>query len=242
MWVYLILHFYTHNENNMLFGYARKSKTSQKLRLQIDALLKHGVSEKNIFSEAGSGAKTDRVELTKVLSNLREGDTLVVWKIDRIARSVSHLTKIVNNFNEKGINLVSLQEPFLDTTTAYGKFIFSMFAGIAELERDIIIERTLAGQESARQRGVKFGRKRGLSKDAEKKAILAETYYRDEQKGFSIEEILKLTGIGSKATLYRYLSYRGRRNCKKCQTYFWDKNQEFNNAYCYKHKHKIKNI
>lgn len=220
----------------MLIGYARKSKSSQKLRLQIDALLKYGVKEKNIYSEAGSGANKERVELSKALKYLREGDTLVVWKIDRLARSVSHLTKVINDFKERDINLVSLQEPFLDTTTAYGKFIFSMFAGIAELERDIIIERTLAGQESARQRGIKIGRKRGLSKKAEKKAILAENYYRDERKSLSINEILKLTEIGSKATLYRYLVHRGRRNCIKCKAYFWDKEQTPESALCPKHK------
>ncbi len=107
-----------------------------------------------------------------------------------MARSVSHLTKLITEFNEQGIDFVSIQEPLLDTTTSYGKFIFTMFSGIAELERDIIIERTLAGQESARQRGVKFGGKSGLSKEAKKKAILAETYYRDETKSLSIIEIM----------------------------------------------------
>jgi len=110
-----------------------------------------------------------------------------------------------------------------------------MFSGIAELERDIIIERTLAGQESARQRGVKFGRKRGLTEETKKKAILAETYYRDESKQLSVKEICKLCDIGSKATLYRYLMYQGRRNCVICDAYFWDKNQDPDNAYCEKH-------
>lgn len=224
----------------MIFGYARKSKSTQKLRLQLDALLKYGVLEKNIYKESGSGANKDREQLSKLLNILREDDTLVVWKMDRIARSVSHLTKIINDFKVKGINLVSIQEPFLDTTTAYGKFIFTLFAGIAELERDIIIDRTLAGQESARQRGVKIGRKKGLSKKAEKTAILAENYYRNEAKNLSINEILKLTEIKSKATLYRYLRHRGRRNCKKCKAYFWDIDQDAENSFCDKHKHLIK--
>ncbi|WP_299255906.1 hypothetical protein [uncultured Aquimarina sp.] len=110
-----------------------------------------------------------------------------------------------------------------------------MFSGIAELERDIIIERTLAGQESTRQRGVKFGRKRGLTKEIKKKAILAETYYRDKTKELSVKEICKLCDISSKATLYRYLMNQGLRNCVEYNAYFWDKNQEPDNAYCEKH-------
>lgn len=219
----------------MLFGYARKSKTSQKLDLQIDALLKYGVKEKNIYADSMSGAVSERKRLDLLLSKLREGDTFITWKLDRVARSVSHLTRLINDFNKEGISFVSIQEPFLDTTTSYGKFIFTMFSGIAELERDIIIERTLAGQESARQRGVKFGRKRGLTAETKKKAILAETYYRDESKKLSVQEICKLCDIGSKATLYRYLMYQGRRNCVICDTYFWDKNQEGDNAYCKTH-------
>jgi DNA invertase Pin-like site-specific DNA recombinase len=221
----------------MLFGYARKSKTSQKLDLQIDALLKYGVKEKNIYTDAISGSKSERKNFDILLSKLREGDTFVTWKLDRVARSVSHLTKLINDFKKEGIDFVSIQEPFLDTTTSYGKFIFTMFSGIAELERDIIIERTLAGQESARKRGVKFGRKRGLTEKAKKKAILAETYYRDETKKLSVDEICKLCDIGSKATLYRYLMYQGRRNCVVCDAYFWDKEQEPDNAYCEKHIH-----
>jgi len=221
----------------MLFGYARKSTESQKLDLQIDALLEYGVPQKNIYVDTGSGAKSDRENLEKLTSKLREGDTLVIWKLDRIARSVRHLTQLVNDFKENEIDLISIKEPFLDTTSPYGKFIFTIFSGIAELERDILIERTIAGQESARRRGVKIGRKRGLSKKAEEKAILAETYYRDETKNLSIKEILTLTGIKSKKTLYSYLTIQGRRNCKYegCGCLFWDKNQESDNAYCPKH-------
>lgn len=225
----------------MLFGYARKSTESQKIDLQVDALLRYGVAQKNIYIDTGSGAKSDRENLDKLLSKLREGDTLVIWKLDRIAKSVRHLTQLVTDFKENEIDLVSIKEPFLDTTSSYGKFIFTIFSGIAELERDILIERTLAGQESARRRGVKIGRKKGLSKKAKEKAILAENYYRDESKQLSINEILKLTGIRSKKTLYSYLAIQGRRNCKyeSCGKLFWDKDQELSNAYCKKHKNKL---
>lgn len=130
----------------------------------------------------------------------------------------------------------SLQEPFIDTTSAHGKFVLTIFSAVAEMERNIIVERTLAGQESARRRGAIFGRKKGLSKKAEAKAILAESYYKDEKNQLSITEIIKLVDIKSKATLYRYLAIRGRRNCIQCKAMFWDKNQDPENAYCEKHK------
>jgi len=124
----------------MLFGYARKSKKSQKLNLQIDALLKYGVEEKNIYADSISGAKYERKNLDLLLSKIQEGNVFVTWKLDRVARSVSHLAKLITEFNDEGIDFVSIQKPFLDTTTSYGKFIFTMFSGIAELERDIIIK------------------------------------------------------------------------------------------------------
>ena len=223
----------------MIFGYGRKSKNSQKLHLQVDALLKYGIKEKNIYTDSISGSTHERKNLDLLISKLREGDTLVTWKLDRVGRSVPHLIKLINDFKNEGIDFVSIQEPFFDTTSPYGKFIFLMFSGIAELERDIIIERTLAGQESARKRGVKFGRKRGLTKETQKKAILAETYYRDETKNLSVKEICKLCNIGSKATLYRYLMYQGRRNCIVCDAYFWDKEQNPESALCETHKNDI---
>jgi len=227
----------------MLFGYARISTTQQKLSLQLDALLKYGVKEKNIYADKISGNTKERESLSTVLDKLREGDTLVVWKIDRIARSVSHLTKLINEFNEEGINLVSIQEPFIDTTSSYGRFIFTIFAGIAELERSIITERTIAGMESAKRRGVKFGRKYGLSTEALKKARIAESYYRDSKNNLSIIDICKLSEIKSKNTLYKYLEYRGKRNCKICGVLFWDKpmndsdSQEIDSSFCDSHIH-----
>ncbi|WP_081483266.1 recombinase family protein [Aquimarina agarilytica] len=113
---------------------------------------------KKYFVDTGSGAKPDRESLEKLISKLREGDLLIIWKLDRITRSVRHLTQLVNNFKENEIDLRSIREPFLNTTSPYGKFIFTIFSGITELERNILIERTIAGQESARRRGVKIGR------------------------------------------------------------------------------------
>ena len=222
----------------MLFGYARVSTEGQKLDLQVDALLKYGVVQKNIFMDKISGSTKNRPNLDKLLVKLREGDTFVVWKLDRVARSVSHLTKLITDFEKEGVDFVSIQEPFFDTKTPYGKFIFNLFSGIAQLERDIIVDRTIAGQQAARRRGVKIGRKKGLSKEAQKKAVLAEIYYRDEERKFSIAEVMRLSGIKSKRTLYNYLEIQGRRNCTHpgCGKLFWDKDQELDEARCENHR------
>ncbi|MAU17115.1 MAG: resolvase [Muricauda sp.] len=221
----------------MKFGYARVSTKSQKHDLQVDAFLKEGIKPKNIYADISSGAKAERKGLDELLSILREGDTLVVWKLDRIARSLSHLTKLIEDFDRKGIHFKSIQESFIDTTSPHGRFIFNLFASVAQLERDIIIERTRAGMESSRRRGLKIGRKPGLSKQALNKAMLAERYYRDNK--LSIEEIMKLIDVGSKKTLYKYLAYQGRRKCIECGNLFWDKKQALGKAYCKKHKKKI---
>ena len=127
----------------------------------------------------------------------------------------------------------SIQENFIDTSSPHGRFVFNLFASIAQLERDIIIERTRAGLESSRRSVVKLGRQPGLSKQAQHKAILAEKYYRDNK--LSIEEIMKLIDIGSKRTLYKYLAHQCRRTCKECGTLFWDKKQNIESAYCQNH-------
>ena len=223
----------------MIFGYARVSTKSQKHDLQVDAFLKEGIDSENIYTDISSGAKSERKGLDEMLSKLREGDTIVVWKMDRIARSLSHLVKLIEDFEKKGIHFKSIQENFIDTSSPHGRFVFNLFASIAQLERDIIIERTRAGLESSRRRGVRLGRQPGLSKKAQQKAILAEKYYRDNK--LSIEEIMKLIEIGSKRTLYKYLAHQGRRTCKECGKLFWDKNQKYENAFCTKHS-KLKPI
>lgn len=218
----------------MLFGYVRVSTKTQNPSLQIDALLKEGVSEKNIFRDVSSGAKSERHDLDLMISKLRKGDTLIVWKLDRIARSISHLLKLVDQFEKLEVKFKSINDPFVDTTSAHGKFVVTLFGAVAQLERDIIIERTTAGLKSARRRGVQLGRKKGLGKEAKQKAILAASYYKENN--LPIIDIMKLVGIKSKPTLYKYLAIQGRRNCKECGLIFWDEKQNIESAYCDKHK------
>jgi DNA invertase Pin-like site-specific DNA recombinase len=217
----------------MLFGYVRVSTKSQKFDLQVDALLKEGVNSKNIYSDTASGAKSERKGLDELHSKLREGDTVMVWKMDRIARSLSHLVKLLEEFERKGVHFKSIQEAFIDTTSPHGRFVFNLFGAVAQLERDIIIERTRAGMESSKRRGVRLGRKPGLDTKGQHKAILAERYYRDNN--LPIAEIMKLVDIRSKRTLYKYLAHRGRRNCKDCNVVFWDRGQDLYEAYCQEH-------
>jgi len=182
----------------MLFGYARVSTQEQKLDLQIDALLKYGVSEKNIFHEKITGTKKERPEFNELLKRLRIDDTLVVWKLDRVGRSTKHLVELITDFNQRGINFVSLNEN-IDTTTAVGKLIFSIFSALAQFERDIISERTIAGLQSARARG----RKGGRPKLPDNKIKVALKMY--ESKDYPISQIIDTVGI-SKTTLYKYLN------------------------------------
>ena len=150
----------------MVFGYARVSTTDQNLDMQIDAFLKEGIKVKNIYTDKVSSAKEDRKSLSKLLKYAREGDTIVVWKLDRLARSLIHFTNFINQLDEKGIKFKSITEPFLDTTdkSSHSQFIVNIFAALAQLERDIIIERTKAGMASAKARGKVFGAPYGISK------------------------------------------------------------------------------
>jgi len=111
--------------------------------------------------------------------------------------------------------------------------VITLFGAVAQLERDIIIERTTAGLKSARRRGIQLGRKRGLGKEAKQKAVLAASYYK--QNNLPVTDIMKLVGIRSKPTLYKYLAVEGRRNCNDCGDVFWDKEQDMDNAYCETH-------
>ena len=192
----------------MVFGYARVSTSDQNLDLQIDAFLKDGIDVKNIFTDKVSSTKEERKSLSKLLNYVREGDTIVVWKLDRLARSLIHFTNFINDLNEKGVKFKSITEPFLDTTdtTSHSKFIVNMFAALAQLERDIIIERTKAGLESARRRGKVLGAPKGISKKNQQKAVLCEEYF-DEGK-LTVKQICEQLEI-SRATYYKYLRYRG---------------------------------
>lgn len=187
----------------MKIGYARVSTKDQNLNLQKDALKKAGCEK--IFSEQISGTKTERAKLDEMISQVRSGDVIVVWKLDRLGRSLRDLVNLISKFQEMGVGFKSLQDN-IDTTTPTGKLTFHLFAALAEFERDIISDRTKAGLASARVRGRLGGRPKGLSKKAQDKARLAESLYKE--KNNSIKEICDYLNI-SKPTLYRYLRSRG---------------------------------
>lgn len=182
----------------MKIGYARVSTADQSLDLQLDALHKAGCER--IYTEKISGAKDDRPELQKALDTLREGDTFVVYKLDRLARSTQKLISVTEQLKEMGVEFVSIRDN-VDTTTATGKLMFGMLAVLAEFERDIIRERTVAGLEAARARGRKGGRP---SVD-QKKLKQAISLY--DSKNHTIAEIKEMTGV-SAPTLYRELRKR----------------------------------
>lgn len=180
----------------MLIGYARVSTQDQHLELQKDALEKVGCEK--IFTDIASGAKSEREGLKEALAYLRQGDILVVWKLDRLGRSLKHLIEIVNDLSEKNIGFQSIEEK-IDTTTSGGKLIFHIFASLAEFERDIIRERTNAGLKAARARGRVGGRPRAMD---EKKITMAKALVKDPNN--SIKDICETLNV-SRATLYRYL-------------------------------------
>lgn len=182
----------------MIFGYARVSTQDQNLEMQLDALDKYGCWR--IFEEKITGTRKDRPQLEEMFNYLRPGDKVVVYKLDRISRSTKHLIELMEYFQQNQIDFVSINEN-IDTSTAMGKFIFKVMASIAELERDIISERTKGGLAAARARG----RNGGRPKKSPKKLEMAYRMY--DSKQYSIKEISEATGIG-KTTLYRYLNER----------------------------------
>ena len=164
----------------MKIGYARVSTKDQNLDLQLDALSKAGCADTYIYREEVSGALRERPQLKKLLEQVREGDVVVIWKLDRLGRSLADLVQLVNEIQGKGAGLLSLQDS-IDTTTPQGKLTFHLFAAIAEFERDLIRERTKAGLESARARGRRGGRPPGLSKEAQVKAAAASSLYQQKK-------------------------------------------------------------
>jgi DNA invertase Pin-like site-specific DNA recombinase len=187
----------------MKIGYARISTHDQSPNLQIDALKK--ASCERIYQDIASGVKSTRPELDKLLTDVRSGDTIVFWKLDRLGRSLRHLIELVGNLAARGVGLQSLNDP-IDTTNAQGRLVFNLFASLAEFERELIRERTQAGLSSARARGRVGGRPKGLSVQAESTAMAVETLYREGR--LSVKAIGERLHI-SKGTLYRYLRYRG---------------------------------
>ena len=183
----------------MLIGYARVSTQEQTLALQEDALC--GAGCERLFTDTASGAKTERRGLEAALAFARPGDTLVVWKLDRLGRSLRHLIEVVTGLEEREVGFKSLTEQ-LDTTTSGGKLIFHLFAALSEFERDVIRERTRAGLSAARARGRKGGHPRASSFDDPKKVALAQALYND--RTHSIADICNSLRV-SRSTLYRYV-------------------------------------
>jgi DNA invertase Pin-like site-specific DNA recombinase len=180
----------------MLIGYARVSTTDQTLSLQEDALTKAGCDQ--IFTDTASGASTERPGLNTALSHLRAGDILVVWRLDRLGRSLPHLIETIKGLDDRGIGFQSVTE-HIDTTTSGGKLIFHIFGALAEFERDIIRERTQAGLQAARARGRTGGRRRALTpKEVAMALRLA------EDKSTSITDLCRQFKV-SRQTLWRYL-------------------------------------
>jgi DNA invertase Pin-like site-specific DNA recombinase len=179
----------------MLIGYARVSTQDQNPQLQLDALKAAGCDK--VYEEKASGAKRDRPQLAEALKFMRSGDTLVVWKLDRLARSLKQLIETVEHLDTQGIGLRSLTEN-IDTTTAGGKLVFHLFGALAEFERSIIRERTIAGLASARARGRIGGRPRSLSDDdlVAARALLSDPTITAQQ----VADRLKV----SLSTLYSY--------------------------------------
>lgn len=191
-----------------LVGYMRVSKSdgSQTTDLQRDALLAAGVNPELLYEDMASGKKQDRPQLVSCLKALRAGDTLVVWKLDRLGRDLRHLVNVVHDLNTRdvGLRVLAGQGASIDTTTAQGKLVFGIFAALAEFERELISERTKAGLASARARGRKGGRPFKMT--PAKVRMAAASMKRPDT---SVTELCKELGI-TRQTLYRYVSPEGK--------------------------------
>jgi DNA invertase Pin-like site-specific DNA recombinase len=178
----------------MKIGYARVSTEDQHMDLQLDALTQAGCQR--LFCEKVSGAGHQRPELLRMLEQLRAGDTVVVWKLDRLARSTRDLLATVETIRAAGATFRSLSEPWADTTSHGGKFILTVFAGMAEFERELIRERTRAGRDVAKRRGVRFGRPKKLNVEQRDLAL------RLRAEGKSVKEVAHIFGVHV-STIYR---------------------------------------
>ena len=180
----------------MLVGYARVSTDDQHLHLQLDALKAAGCDK--LFEDVMSGSKDKRPGLTDALDYVRDGDTLVVWRLDRLGRNLKHLIEVVESLQQRGVGFKSLQES-IDTTSSTGKLIFHIFCSLAEFERQVIRERTMAGLQAARARGRKGGRRPKLTPQ---QIEIGKSLAADPKR--SVQEICQTLGIG-KMTYYRYI-------------------------------------
>lgn len=182
----------------MIVGYARVSTSDQNISTQIEILKDNGCEK--VFTDIASGVREDRVGLIEMLSYLRKNDIIMVYKTDRIFRSLKNMIDLIEKFNEKGILFKSITEPAFDTTSANGKFIIQIFGAVAEFERNLISERTKSGLEGARRRKKLLGRPKGSSQQSIEKYQFAKHLY--DNKNTSIDKACKQAGI-SKATFYR---------------------------------------
>ena len=187
-----------------LVGYARVSTQDQNLSLQIDALLRAGVSKDLIFTDKASGAKYQRPGLDTCLQQLSPGDVLLVWRLDRLGRSVRHLVTLIDQLRDKQIGFRSVCDGAIDTTTPSGELIFHVFSALAQFERRLIQERTNAGLAAARARGNKGGRPPMRPDD--RRIVLANKLFQD--MSISLDDICATLKI-SKSTLYRYIVVGG---------------------------------
>ena len=184
-----------------LIGYARVSRETQDLDLQLDALKKAGCPENKIFVDKISGSKSERPGLRECLSELKAGDTLVVWRLDRLGRSMKHLVSLVENLKQQKISFKSICDGVIDTTSASGELIFNIFSSLAQFERRLIQERTKAGLDAARSRGKRGGRK--AIENTDPKVLMAKKMHKNH--GMSIDDICKTLKI-SRASFYRYVA------------------------------------
>lgn len=184
-----------------ILGYARVSTDEQDLSLQIDALEKAGCEAEGLYTDQVSGARRERPGLDACLAELTRGDTLVVWRLDRLGRSMSHLVTVIEDLRQRGVNFQSLQDGAIDTTTASGELMFMIFSALAQFERRLIQERTRAGLAAARSRGRQGGRPKMSARDPIVK--MARELHQNPE--ISIQEVCHTLQI-SRSTFYRYLA------------------------------------
>ncbi len=185
----------------MKLGYIRVSKDEQNYDLQVDALKREGCDR--IYTEKLSGVSKNRTEFDKMREQVRSGDEVIVWDIDRLGRTTLELIMLVDEWNQKGIRFKSVTQPLIDTTTTHGEFIFQLFAILSQHERKRLVLRTKAGLEAARARGRTGGRKKGLSARYEKIAPMVRSAYGE---GRTVREIMQAFSIPSSATVYKLVS------------------------------------
>jgi DNA invertase Pin-like site-specific DNA recombinase len=186
----------------MTFAYTRISTKNQSSDLQITDLKKHGFDE--LFEDCISGKKFIRPGFDAMMNKLRENDIVIIWRLDRLGRSLIHVLKIVEDFKSKGVNLISLKDN-IDTRTATGRLLLGFMATLSEYELELLAERRMAGIDEARRRGVQLGRRKGLSEEALKKVKLVKKLHKDQN--YTVEQLLNILKI-SRKTYYKYLIYK----------------------------------